>query len=216
MKIQPICLVGMLLILCPVSLLAQNHTKRGAVLGGLAGALAGAGIGEHNGEAGAGALIGGAVGLVTGAAIGDSMDQQEDRDRAAFQHQLAAQRSRATSISDVVTMTQGGVSDEVIINQINKYGVTRRVEVSDVIALHQQGVSERVISAMQRARVGGTPTTTTTLPPPPRYQAPVVVQEHHYVAPAPVYHWHGSPVRHRHYYHHPQRSRVRWSIGVVH
>ena len=49
----------------PDSAMAQYHTDRGAVLGGLGGALAGAAIGEHNDNAGAGALIGGATGLVS-------------------------------------------------------------------------------------------------------------------------------------------------------
>jgi uncharacterized protein YcfJ len=202
---------GLLLVgsLLSQPLLAQNHTQRGAALGGVAGALAGAGIGEHNGDTAAGALIGGALGLVTGAAIGNSMDQEAARARALEQQRLW-QLSRGTSLSDVVTMTHNGVGDDVIINQIRQNGVQRRLEVADVISLHQRGVSEAVITEMQRARLAS------HLPaPPPRYQAaPVIIEEHHYV-PARVHYW-PHPVRyghHRHVYL-PRRTGFHWSIGV--
>jgi hypothetical protein len=205
MKLYASIVAFLMLALGPDSLMAQYHTDRGAVFGGLTGALAGAGIGEHNGEAGAGALIGGAVGLITGAAIGNSMDQEEAARARAFQQHRAWQLSRAASISDVVTMSHNGLADDVIINHITQNGVQRRLEVADVISLHQQGVSEAVISAMQWAPVGGPL-------PPPSYRPPVIVQEHHYVRP-PVHCWHGyptySPYYHRH--HHPG---VHWSIAV--
>lgn len=198
MKLYVSIVALFLLALGPDSLMAQYHTDRGAVFGGLTGALAGAGIGEHNGEAGAGALIGGAVGLITGAVIGNSMDQmdQEAAARAqAFQQHQAWQLSRAVSISDVVTMSHSGLADDVVIDHITQNGIQRRLEVADVISLHRQGVSVAVISAMQRAPVGGPL-------PPPRYQPPVIVQEHHYVSP-PVHYWHRyppyNPYYHRHY-----------------
>ncbi|MEO8496346.1 MAG: glycine zipper domain-containing protein, partial [Planctomycetota bacterium] len=131
---------------------AQYHTERGAVIGGLGGALAGAAIGNHNGEAGAGALIGGAAGLLGGALIGNSVDAEQSRQRYV-QQQYIAQNSRAVTISEVLNMTKNGVSEGVIINQINQQGVQQRLEVSDVILLHREGVSEPVLTALQRARV---------------------------------------------------------------
>lgn len=199
-----------LLALGPNSLMAQYHTDRGAVLGGLAGAVAGAGIGEHNDNAGAGALIGGAVGLITGAAIGNSMDQQEAAQARALQQQRAYQLARAASISDVITMSQSGVTDDVIINHINRNGIQRRLEVDDVISMHQQGVSKVVISAMQRAPIGAP---LTAPAPAPTYRAPVVVQEHYYVRP-PVYYWHGRPYHRPPHHHRPHHSGVHWSIGI--
>lgn len=199
-----------LLALGPNSLMAQYHTDRGAVVGGLAGAIAGAGIGEHNDNAGAGALIGGAVGLITGAAIGNSMDQEEAARAQALQQQRAYQLSRAASIADVVAMSQNGVADDVIINHITRNGIQRRLEVDDVISMHQQGVSKVVISAMQRAPIGAP---APVLAPAPTYQAPVVVQEHYYVRP-PVHYWHGYPPYRPPYHHRPHQSGVHWSIGI--
>ncbi len=209
MKTQTISALVVLLVLCPGTLMAQRHTDRGALLGGVAGALAGAGIGEHNDNAGAGALIGGAVGLVTGAALGNSMDQEEARARAVQQH-LAWQRSQAASISDVVTMTRNGLRDDIIINHVNQNGVQRRLNVHDVISLHQQGVSEAVISAMQRAPVGRAVSM-----PAPRYQAPVVVEQYHYVRP-PVNYWYPYPHRpyHHGHGHRHHRPGVHWSMAV--
>lgn len=195
----------------PGSVMAQYHTDRGAVLGGLGGALIGAGIGEHNDNAGAGALIGGAVGLLSGAAIGNSMDQEEAARARAYQQQRARQLSRAVSISDVATMSQNGVSDDVIINHVTQNGVQRRLEVNDVIMLHQQGVSNAVISAMQRAPVGGS-VPPATYQSPSTYQPPVIVREHYYVRP-PVHYWHGYSGYRPHYPRH-HHSGVHWSIGV--
>ncbi len=205
MKLYGIIAALLILALGPDSLMAQYHTDRGAVLGGLGGALVGAGIGDHNDNAGAGALIGGAVGLITGAAIGNSMDQEEAARARALQQQRAWQLSRAASVSDVAAMSQNGLADDVIINHLNQNGVQRRPEVDDVISLHQQGVSNAVISAMQRAPVGGPL-------PPTGYQQPVVVQEHYYVRP-PVNCWHGYPAYRPYYprHHHPG---MHWSIRV--
>ncbi len=205
MKLYGIIAALLIFALGPDSLMAQYHTDRGAVLGGLGGAFVGAGIGEHNDNAGAGALIGGAVGLITGAAIGNSMDQEEAARARAYQQQRAWQLSRAVSITDVVTMSQNSVADDVIVNHVSRNGVQRRLEVDDVISLHRQGVSKAVISAMQRAPVGGPL-------PPSGYQRPVIVQEHYYVRP-PVNCWHGYPTYRPHYPRHHQPG-VHWSIGV--
>jgi hypothetical protein len=48
-------------------------------------------------------------------------------------------------------MSRTGVSDSVIMSQMQARGIQRRLEVSDIISLHQQGISDTVISAMQAA-----------------------------------------------------------------
>jgi hypothetical protein len=188
---------------------AQEHTGRGAALGGLTGAVAGAAIGENNGDAVPGAIIGGALGLITGAAIGNSVDQDIARTRA-YEQQRIYRLSQAVSVADVLNMSHNRLSDAVIMNHIHQNGVQRRLEVSDVIALHQNGVSEAVISAMQRAPLAG------YAPPTPvvRYQAPVVVERYRYVAPPPCY-WPGH-FHYHHRHHHPYHSRtgVSWGISV--
>ncbi len=204
-----------LLVLCPGTVLAQQNTERGAVLGGLTGALVGAGIGDHNDNAGAGALIGGAVGLITGAALGNTADEEEQARARALQQQHAYQMSYAVSTADVVMMTRNGVQPEIIINHINRNGVQRRLEVSDVISLHQQGVNEAVISAMQRAPLAASTSISTITP---SYQTPVVV-EHYYTAP-PVRYWGPPPCYRPHppvyHHHHHHRPGVSWGIVVGH
>lgn len=202
-------LICTLLAFCTLSahtLLAQHHTERGAVLGGLGGALAGAALGEHDGDAAAGAVIGGALGLVTGAAIGSSMDQEAARVQAYRQQQFY-QLSRAATIADVLTMTRNGLGDHVIITHIQQQGVGRRLEVSEVIYLHQQGVSDAVITAMQRAPLA------TQVSPPVQYRPPVIVQ-HRYVAPPVYYRPHDHYRSHLHHGH--PRASVRWSFGIGH
>ena len=184
----------------PRSTQAQHYADRGAVLGGVAGALAGAGIGDHNDETAAGALIGGAVGVLTGAAVGHTMDHRAAKAYAARQyaHQVRRQQlSRAVSTQDVITMTQNGVGEDVIVNHIRRHGVQRMLGVQDVIWLHRQGVPESVITAMQEATVGPTEPVPTTV-----VREPVFVESYHYVAPAPRVHYYPGPSPHysRHRY----------------
>lgn len=183
-----------------------GQTERGAALGGIGGALAGAAIGRHNGDTGAGALIGGAVGLATGALLGNSVEQ---RARAqAYEQQQIYRMSRAVSTADVITMTQNGLSDDVIANHIRENGVQRRLEVSDVITLHRNGVSEMVITSMQNASVGAP-----VYVAPPRYAPPpVIVQEHYYVRPP---YW-GPPVYYRPYHCAPPHSHFHWGFSFGH
>ncbi len=193
------------------SVQAQYHTERGAILGGLTGAAAGAAIGNQNGETAEGALIGSAIGLFSGALIGNSVDQEQSRQRYAEQRYIA-QNSRAVTISQILSMKQSGVSDGVMINHINQHGVQQRLEVSDVILLHQQGVSEPVLTALQRAPVGGTRVYSS---PRPTYSAPVIVHDYHYVRPAypvyaPRYHYHHRP---HHSYHRPHGVSFGISVG---
>lgn len=216
MSTRWVLLVSLLCVTVPKVSRGQYYADRGAVLGGVSGALAGAGIGKHNGETATGALIGGAVGLVTGAAIGNTMDnraRQQMVTRQYVQQQQIRQTQRAVSPYDVIRMSQSGVSEEVMINQIRQYGVQGELQVQDVIALHRQGVPESVISAMQQS--GGQPVAVAepvyVQPAPP----PVVV-EHHYVAPAPYYR--PYPVyaypRHHHHYHHrpPRGTSISWGV----
>jgi outer membrane lipoprotein SlyB len=189
------------------SVSAQN-TQRGAVLGGLGGAVVGGLIGDHNDKAGAGAAIGGAIGVVSGAVLGNARDkelqaQQQQRQYYAQQRVYAQQQQQyvqvqsAVSINDVITMCRSGLSDSVVVNQIQQRGVQQQLQVSDIIAMHQQGVSDFVISSMQSARVGGAPVVVQQ--PVVVHQPSVIVEERvivpHYQPPA-VYHYHSG---HRHY-----------------
>jgi hypothetical protein len=209
MKAQILLVLLLIVGLCPVKGFCQGNTQRGAVIGGLGGALAGAAIGKHNGETAAGALLGGAVGLIAGSAVGKAQDDAQARQQAYYQQQAIYQQqqaSRAVSPQDVAMMTQNGVDPQIIITQIQRNGVTRRIEVADVIALHQQGVCEPVINAMQNARVP------TIIVPAPAYTRPVVVQEHYYVSPPPVYY---RTYPHHHHRHGYSRGGPHVHAGVV-
>lgn len=196
------------LAICPSTASAQN-TQRGAILGGLGGAVVGGLIGDHNDKAGAGAAIGGAIGAVSGAVLGNARDKEVNVQRQqqqyysqqrvyAQQQQQYVQVQSAVSINDVVNMSRSGLSDAVVINQIQTRGVQQQLQVPDIISMHQQGVSDLVISTMQSARVGGAPMVVQS-PPVIVQQAPVYVEERVIVPsyrPPAVYHIHSG---HHHY-----------------
>jgi Glycine zipper len=188
--------------------------QRGVVAGGLTGAVIGGLIGDHNDEAGAGAAIGGVVGAVAGGMFGNAADKdrqaaqqqryyqaQQQRVYAAEQHAVVTQG--AVSMTDVISMSKSGLSDNLIINQIQSRGVRQTLQVSDIIHLHQQGVSEHVISMMQTAPVGAQ-TVTVSRPTEVYVPAQPVVVEEHYVVPhyaPPRVHYYGPSHRHVHYGH---------------
>lgn len=191
----------------PVYPNSRVSQQRGATLGGLAGAVAGGIIGDNNGEAGAGAAIGGVLGAVAGGLLGNAADReaelQSQRQAYAATQQQATIVQSAVSIEDVIQMSRSGLSDNVIMGQIQTRGVVTVPNVSDIIAMHQQGVSETVITAMQRGTSGPSiaqPPATIARPVVP---SPVIVEEHHYVPYHPV------PI----YRHSPYRSHTRIHFG---
>lgn len=183
------------------------HADRGALAGGLVGAGTGALVGNAmGGKALPGAAIGAGVGAVTGGLIGHGMDETEARNQAMVQQQMARQAAAgAVTPNDVIAMTQGGVTDELIVNQIQTRGIAAPLQSGDLINLQQQGVSARVIAAMQT-------------PPPVMQQpvlmqpapAPVIVEQYHYAprwGPRPYY---GPP----HYWRPRPRPGVSWGISM--
>ena len=188
---------------------AQANTQRGATLGGLAGAVAGGLIGDNNGEAGAGAAIGGVIGAVTGGLLGNASDKEQaayQQQRYYQQQQHVIQAQTSVSVADVVSMSRNGLSDSVIINQIQQRGVQRQLQVPEIIAMHQQGVRETVITAMQQAPVGEQRVARAPVVQQPIIRpAPVIVEEHyvipeyaprrHYFHPRPYHRHHGFHVR---------------------
>ncbi len=164
---------------------------QGALIGGLAGAGVGAAIGENNNKPLAGAAIGAAVGTLAGAAIGDSMDQEIERNNAIIEQRLGQRLAGAATIEQVVSMSQAGLSDEVIITHIRANGVAQRPSANDLIAMKQQGVSDRVLNAMQSQ-----PPITAA---PARYSRPaVIVEEYHYGGPGCYWpRYRPYPPRHR-------------------
>ena len=169
---------------------AQNNTRRGVGVGGITGAVIGSVIGNQNDETAEGALIGGAVGAIAGGMVGHSRDINQQR---AWQYHQAQQQfayARASSLSDVVTMSRNGLSDQVIVNHIRQRGIQHELTVHDIVSLHQQGVNETVISAMQQtvgpaAAVAAVPVIPTVRPAPTVVVRPYYHVTRPYVARGP-------------------------------
>lgn len=162
-----------------------NYTATGALSGAAIGAGSGALIGgSRNGAAGA--LIGGAIGLITGGLIGQSLDQQQqERLRAdAPQTYARVDQGEPLSIADVKALVRAGVSDDVIITQIQNSHTAFHLGANDIIDLHDSGVSDRVIDFMINSANSAPPQPVVVQQPPPPPPAETVV-----VAPGPAYVW---------------------------
>ena len=179
-------------------------------MGGIAGAVAGAAIGDHNGETGAGAAIGGIIGAFAGGLLGNAEDKQQayqsQRQYQQTQRQRYEYQQTAVSSQDVIAMTRNGLSEQVIINQIQQRGIQTQPQVADIIALHQQGVSENIITAMQKAQHrpiarNNFAAPAVSNPTPPTWHGPAITPTHGYHVvphyprprcyyPEPIYHHH--------------------------
>jgi uncharacterized protein YcfJ len=171
-----------------------GNTEAGALVGTGLGATTGAIIGGESGHAGTGALIGAATGAVAGSLVGNAADAREERDAAMAQAQYTQAQAhaarQAVTTGDVVSMTQNGVSDDVIVGALRTRGCRFSGDPESIIQLKQAGVSDRVIQAMQTS-ASTAPYAPPAAPPPvvyapgPRYAPPAVI-----VAPAPYpYRW---------------------------
>jgi len=154
-----------------------DNTGTGALVGGASGAAIGAMADRRNPAAGA--AIGGVAGLITGALIGHSVDQQNAaRERAPGGPALPP----PPSLADIKALARAGVSDDIIINQINNSRAVYHLDASAIIDLSQAGVSQRVITYM----INTTDTVVATQAPPPP-QTEVIV-----AAPGIGYTWVGG------------------------
>jgi hypothetical protein len=191
---------------------AQNQTRDGALMGGVAGALLGGVVGHQKHETAEGALIGGAVGALAGGVIGNQRqkaDQQryydsnygrpvyyEQRTYVPAQQYVAVPQQRVVTrrpvtTSEVINMSRSGVSDAVIVAHIQSNGVAMRPDVNDVILMNQEGVSDYVVTMMQQSGTGYRSA--------PTYQQPAtvyrtypaqaveVVREEYFVPARPTY-----------------------------
>ncbi|MGD9127293.1 MAG: glycine zipper domain-containing protein [Planctomycetia bacterium] len=191
--------------LCVVGCRSPYHADQGALTGGLLGAGAGAIIGDATGgNAGTGAAIGAGLGALTGAVVGSEMDEMEARNRAMIEEQYGRQLAAgATTIDEVINMSNAGVDDTLIVNHIKANGMAAPLSSNDLIMLKQSGVSEPVIAAMQAPPVAKpVPVATAT------QAQPVIVEEHYYGGPYMV-----GPPR-RFYRHHPPHPGVTWGVTV--
>ena len=152
--------------LCAAALVMGCETKAqtGALVGALGGAAIGGAIGSHShARAGEGAAIGAAAGAVGGLLVGHAMDKADEkkaraRDRYEYNDRSGSAygyRSTPTGATgamsrrDVMEWSDRGVSDEVIIDRIERSGQVFRLTAAEQNELRDAGVSERVIRAMK-------------------------------------------------------------------
>lgn len=132
----------------------MNNTEKGAVVGGAGGAGLGAIIGNQVGHKGAGALIGGATGALFGGAVGKAKDNAEDRDmyaeHAAQMHATREFERNAMNNYDIIKLSQNGMSDRIIVNEIKRRGGQFDMSTDGLIRLRDGGVSEHVVESMQQ------------------------------------------------------------------
>lgn len=148
------------------------NATTGGLLGATTGGLVGASIGSHEGKSGEGALVGALAGGLTGAAIGDQIDQTELRAQQIDNARVARIQQSAVSIQDVVQMSQSGLGEELIVNQINANGIASRASTQDLIQMKSNGVSDPVISAFQNGPLAGSNTMQLRRPVEPMAVAP--------------------------------------------
>ena len=123
---------------------SMNSTEKGALAGGGIGAGAGALIGHATGHTGAGAVIGGLTGGLLGGAIGNDVDKEKAR-----QERIAAATPPPLQLTDIASMAQQHIGDNLIINQIRTTGSVYQLTSDQIVWLKQQGVSDVVITEMQ-------------------------------------------------------------------
>ena len=134
-------------ILLTLSVLTSCETKTQT------GILAGAGVGAIAGGAiggGKGALIGGAVGAVAGGLVGAALDEQDRKvmEKTSPRTVERMDRSEPLTVNDVIKLSQGGVSDETIINYMQQTGTSYNLSQAQIRRLQDAGVSQRVINYM--------------------------------------------------------------------
>ncbi len=199
---------------------SANNTGTGILAGGAFGALAGAAIGGPR-HAGADALIGAAAGALAGGLVGNAADQEQ---AARLQAQAPETYARVgqgapLSVADVKAMARAGISETVIINQINSSHTVFQLSTADIIDLRDAGVSDKVINYMIN-----TPSTAGVAPPgavPYVDQAPPPAPvETVAVAPGPDYIWiggewvwHGGWVWAGGHWDHPPYPHAVWVSG---
>jgi outer membrane lipoprotein SlyB len=123
----------------------QTKTGSGALAGGAIGVGTGAAIGGERG-----ALIGGAAGALGGGLIGAALDEQDRKvmERTSPRTVDRMDKGEPLTVSDIIKLSQGGVSDETIIRYIRDSRTSYTLSQAQINRLQQGGVSQRVINYM--------------------------------------------------------------------
>lgn len=143
----------------------ETKAQSGVLIGGLSGAALGGLIGSNShARAGEGAAIGAVAGAIGGGLIGHGMDKADERnaraqDRTYYESERRSaayayespSRGTASRITkqEVISWSDRGVKDELIIDRIERSGQVFRVTAADENELRDAGVSEPVIRSMK-------------------------------------------------------------------
>ena len=134
-----------LVILIHLCSSCSTNTGTGAFSGGGFGAIAGGAFGG-----GRGALIGGAAGMIAGGLVGAVLDEQDRKvmERTSPRTVDRMDRGEPLTVNDVIKLSQGGVSDDTIINYMQKTDSSYNLSQTQIRRLQDAGVSQRVINYM--------------------------------------------------------------------
>lgn len=124
------------------------NTKKGVGVGAILGSVAGGVVGHQSGRGVEGALIGGAVGAGAGGVIGSGMDDQHVKQTQASNISSVSQ----ISILRIVEMTEKGLPDSVIIDEMRKSGSVYDLDMATIQYLKNQQVSDQVIDYMMKTK----------------------------------------------------------------
>jgi hypothetical protein len=194
----------------------QDNTGSGALIGAGTGAMIG-GAASRSGE---GALVGAAIGLLTGGLIGHAIDQdQQARLRAqAPQTYARVDQGQPLSVADVKALAKAGISEDVIINQIQASHTIFRLSAADIIDLRDSGVSDKVVNFMINTpgTAGTAPAGTVIVqqaPPPPPVETVMVSPGPGYLWVGGEWEWHNRWVWRGGYWGHPPVGCSIWIGG---
>lgn len=123
----------------------MTNAGTGAITGTLIGSLTGSWIGSEFG-----ATAGGAIGAVSGTVMGVILDHQDRKvvEKSSPRTVDRIDNGDPLTISDVIKLSQAGVSDQTIIAYIHDSKSVYQLNEVQVRRLREGGVSQRVIETM--------------------------------------------------------------------
>lgn len=126
----------------------STNVGTGILAGGVIGIGAGAAL-----NSGKGALIGSAVGVVAGGLIGAVLDEQDRKvmERSSPRTVDRMDREEPLTINDVIKLSQGGVSDDIIIKYMGDTKSAYHLSQAQIRRLNDAGVGQRVIEYMSHS-----------------------------------------------------------------
>lgn len=131
------------------SIIAFSSCTTNTGTGVFTGGALGAGIGGIAGG-GTGALIGSAAGAIAGGFVGAVLDQQDRKvmEQSSPRTIDRMDRGEPLTLSDVIKLSQGGVSDDAIIIYLRESKSRYNLSQTQIRRLQDAGVSQRVIQFM--------------------------------------------------------------------